>query len=587
MNQISSKNNDLDTELLNKIPAGIVILDRNDNQPVFANRKIRDDLKLQDEQELSKELFLDFLAPSERQRFIEISRSEIQPGISEWKSLTLTGKETWTQLRVAPISEKYLLVIVRNIGKIQEILEELNVIEAKYQALVERDPNFLFILKNGVFEYYNKAFSNKLGYSKDEIEKHRSMPTFFVAPDDREKIARFLLKSKRDLITGVIPREKDNFKRYNQPDETTEFNLMRQDGSYIPVHAIVKRVYSGKDIFIQGVLIDLSSIKELQDMKLDFLAMTQHQFRSPLLNLKGYLDFYKKRVKDGISTEEKEALGTKLIEIFGRNVNQLVSITKDLNDVALIQREKFKCNLRGENFNPILQQVIEDLEFLIRNYRIDLIVKYPSNPCIVNLDRDRISQALSNVLENAIRFTGHGIIEIDVTVEKDGQFLKVTVIDNGVGIDSTNLENIGKPFMTFHPSASRLGLGLYLTQEIINAHGGSFHITSPGFNQGTSVTIKLPLLVPLDKDVIPLHSMTESSLNQIIRIAKTSENMLKRLEAVHQLGNGTYSDIELEDVISALEQVILYDRDRTIRNLAGKFYSQIVEKKENAISDAS
>ncbi|MFX1249916.1 MAG: sensor histidine kinase, partial [Promethearchaeota archaeon] len=382
-------------------------------------------------------------------------------------------------------------------------------------------------------------------------------------------------------------REKDNFKRYNQPDETTEFSLMRQDGSYIPVHAIVKRVYSGKDIFIQGVLIDLSSIKELQDMKLDFLAMTQHQFRSPLLNLKGYLDFYKKRVKDGISTEEKEALGTKLIEIFGRNVNQLVSITKDLNDVALIQREKFKCNLRGENFNPILQQVIEDLEFLIRNYRIDLIVKYPSNPCIVNLDRDRISQALSNVLENAIRFTGHGIIEIDVTVEKDGQFLKVTVIDNGVGIDSTNLENIGKPFMTFHPSASRLGLGLYLTQEIINAHGGSFHITSPGFNQGTSVTIKLPLLVPLNKDVISLHSMTESSLNQIIRIAKTSENMLKRLEAVHQLGNGTYSDIELEDVISALEQVILYDRDRTIRNLAGKFYSQIVEKKENAISDAS
>ncbi|MFX0124958.1 MAG: ATP-binding protein [Candidatus Hodarchaeota archaeon] len=588
---MSSKREMFDTKftnLLDKIPAGIVILDRNkNNEPVFANKKVREDLQINNEQGLDKDLFLAFLDPSEQRKFLELSNSNVLPKKSEWKGLTLTGKQTWVQLRTAPLDDDYYMVIIRNIGKIKEIIDEVSATEAQYQAVMERDPNFLFILKNGVLEYYNQAFINKLDYTEEEMTRHKSMPTLFVAPEDREKIARFLLQSKRDLIRGKVPKEIDNRKRYYHPDETTEFNLLCKDGSRIPVHAIVRRVYSVRDVFIQGVLIDLSSIKELQDMKLDFLTLTQHQLRTPLLNLKGYLDFYSKQLQKGLSIEEKQALESRFIEVFKRNIEQMVSLTKDLNDIALIQHGKLKCNLRGENINPILQKIIEDHEFLLRKYRIDLIVHYPSTPYIVNLDRDRISQALSNVLENAIRFTGHGVVEIFTSIENDGQHLKLTIKDNGVGIDTINLEDIGKPFITFHPSASRLGLGLYLTNEIINAHGGSLEITSSGFNKGTTVIITLPLLVSPDRDVATFQPIKDSALNELIRIATTSENMLQRMEAVHQLGNGNYFGPELENVISTLEKVILYDQDRTIRNLAGKFYSQKVEIREKAISDAS
>lgn len=576
------------TNLLDKIPAGILILDRNNNnEPIFANKKVREDLQLNEKQSIDKDNFLAFLDPSDQQQVVELASSRILPGISEWKGLTLEGKQTWIQLRIAPLDDDYYIVIIRNIGKIKEIIDEVSATEAQYQAVMERDPNFLFILKNGVLEYYNQAFIEKLNYTKEEINRHKSMPTFFVAPEDREKIARFLIQSKRDLITGNVPKEIDNHKRYYHPDETTELNLLCNDGSRIPVHAIVRRVYFRKDVFIQGVLIDLSSIKELHDMKLDFLTMTQHQLRTPLLNLKGYLDFYSKQLDKGVSTEEKQALESRFIEVFKRNIDQMVSLTKDLNDVALIQRGKLKCNLRGENINPILQKVIEDLEFLLRKYRIDLIVQYPSIPYIVNLDRDRISQALSNVLENAIRFTGHGVIEVYTSIENDGQHLKLTIKDKGVGINTNNLEDIGKPFVTFHPSASRLGLGLYLTNEIIIAHGGSLEVTSSGYNKGTTVTFTLPLLVSQDEEVLSEKPIKDSTLTELFRIATTSENMLKRMEAVHQLGNGDYTGLELENVISTLEKVILYDQDRTIRNLAGKFYSQKVEMKKKANSDAS
>ena len=588
---MSSNNKPLDTsvfDLLNKIPSGIIILDKkNNNTPIFANKKVREDLQIGYDQDIDRDIFLAFLDPSDHQKFVELSNSEILPGESEWKALTLTGKQTWIQLRIAPLDENYYIVIIRNIGKVKGIIDELSATETQYKAVMERDPNFLFILKNGVLEYYNQAFIEKLNYTEEEINRNKSMPTFFVAPENREIVARFLVESKRDLITGKVPKEIEDHERYYHPEETTEFNLLRSDGSRLPVHAIVRRAYSVNDVFIQGVLIDLSSIKELQDMKLDFLALTQHQLRTPLLNMKGYLDYYSKQLEKGISTDEKQALESKFIEVFKRNIDQMVSLTQELNDVSMIQQGKLKCNLRGENINPILQKVIEDLEFLLRKYRIDLIVQYPSTPYIVNLDRDRISQALSNVLENAIRFTGHGIVEIFMSIENERQNLKLTIQDNGVGIDPINLEEIGKPFATFHPSASRLGLGLYLTNEIIEAHGGSLEIKSSGFHKGTTVTITLPLLVSPDRDGTPFYSTKDSALNELIRIATTSESMLQRMEAVHRLGNGKYSGSELENVISTLEKVILYDQDRTIRNLAGKFYSQQIQIRENAISDVS
>ncbi len=581
MNSKESSEKPFDPNLLNKLPLGIAVLDKhNDNQLIFINKKAREDLQIPSELVASDVLFSSFIHPSERQKFMRTWSSDSLPKVSEWKILKPEEKVSWIQLQVTPLDKQLYMVEIRDIDKIKKISSKLSTIEAQYQALIEKDPNFLFIFKNGIIEYYNQAFIDKLGYTADEIDQRRGMPTFLVAPEHREKIARVLVESKREIITSIDKREKDP--QIQRQDETIEFDLLCKDGSRVPVHAIINRVYSGKDVIIQGIMIDLSSIKELQDMKLDFLYLTQHQLRTPIYILKNSLDFYKKRIRDGLNPEEKEIFEANLIEVFSRNVDSMISLTKDLNDIALIQHSKLKCNLRGENFIPILQEVIEDLDFFLRKYRIDLIVQYPPTPLIVNLDRNRISQALRNVIENAIRFTGHGIVEVNITIQND-KYLKLLVKDNGIGIDPANLAVVGKPFVTFHPSASGLGLGLYLTKEIIAFHDGTVEILSEGWKTGTSVIISIPLLTSPENAAYS----GDSSLDEIIRTASTSENMLKRMEAIHRLGNGNYDGIELDRVISTLEKVILYDKDQTIRNLASKFYSQKVEQNKNATSDAS
>lgn len=570
-----------DPEFLDKLPAGVVVLFK--NKPVFINEKVRKDLRIAHTKSLEVDFFLKLLDPSERERFLSVSMMDPLPEVSEWKAITFEGNPTWIQLRITPLDNDFNLVIIRNIGKVKKILAELSATEKLYQALIERAPNFLFIFKNGEIGYYNQAFIDKLGYAKEEIDQKKSIPTFLIAPEDREKVARFLIESKRRFMTGAIPQV--TIEPYQLPEETSEFDLLCKDGSRIPVYAIIKRFYYGKEYIIQGVLIDLSAIKELNDMKFDFLTLSQHQLRTPLANMKGHLDYYLKRIQVDTDPEEKASLEMKLLTVFKRNINQMMAMIDDLNDIAAIRHGRLKCHLRGEDFIPVFQQSLDDLQFLLNQYRIHTIVEYPSIPLVVNLDRNRISQALRNVLENAIRFTGHGTVEIRVSTENNN-LLKLIIKDDGVGINPTQLEDIGKPFITFHPSASRLGLGLYLTKQIIEDHNGSFEITSNGWNKGTIVTIKLPLLVsPIDEEDIIETSERLSRVNQLIESIKSARNTNEKIEIIQKLGNGKFRGKDLDRVISVLEQLILYEDERTIRDLASKFYSKQVNERKKATSD--
>ncbi|MHA2307099.1 MAG: PAS domain-containing sensor histidine kinase, partial [Candidatus Hodarchaeales archaeon] len=531
----------------------------------------------------NKILDLDFLSSffddEDEAKIKEILISEAPlPTSSEWKFKLPTGETTWVQFRVTQLDEEHNLIVIRNIGMLKQITAEKYATKAQYEALIEKAPNFMFIYKNGIVEYFNQAFTTKLGYTHEELEQRRDMPTFLVAPEFRKDVATFLLETRRDHMKGKIAEEMHN--QYQIPDITAEIELISKDGTKIPVYAIIRRIYSKKDSIVQGVLVDLSEITKLQETKFDFLTLSQHFLRTPIANLKGYLDLYKSQIGANTNIEVKKALEEKFFDVFERNVNRLVSLANDLNDISLIRSGKLKCNLRGEDLVPILRQVVNELEYFLRRYRIEINIEYPLIPYVVNLDRDRISQALRNVLENAIKFTGHGSIKISLFAQESEKII-LKVEDTGVGINPANLTDIGKPFMTFHKSSSGLGLGLYLTKEIIQDHNGTIEIESEGFHKGTSVTISLPLLVPLipfSTIIDSIHKDSKTDIDQIIENATISKSEEVRRDAISQLGN--YKGPQKEKVISALEKCILYDKNQSLRNLASDLYSQLMKKKE-------
>jgi PAS domain S-box-containing protein len=586
---VSPSNKIFDPEFLDKLPIGIIITRRIRSegiQIVFTNKKFQNDYKLLvgkiDDQILNIDFLLSYFEPVDLNRIQDILNSEAAiPTISEWKFKLPSGETTWVQFRVTKLDDEHNLIIIRNIGMLMQVTAEKDATKAQYEALIEKAPNFMFIYKDGIVEYFNQAFTEKLGYTHEELNQRRDMPTFLVAPEYRKEVATFLLETRRELMKGKITEELHD--QYKSPEITTELELVSKDGTRIPVYAIIRKIYSKKSSIVQGVLVDLSEIKKIQETKFDFLTLSQHFLRTPIANLKGYLDLYKSQIQKDISIKEKESLEKKYLEIFERNVNRLISLVKDLNDISLIRSGKLKCHLRGEDFIPILQQIIGELEYLLRRYRIDLIVEYPPIPYVVSLDRDRISQALRNVLVNAITFTGHGTINITLSTQNN-ETLVLKVEDTGVGINPEVLEDVGKPFMTFHSSSSGLGLGLYLTKEIIKDHNGTLEIQSEGFHKGTQVTITLPLLIPLVPISTIIDSVTKESksdLDSLIKIATTSESILARLDAVKRIGS--YSGPQKEKALSALEKCILYDKDKTIRNLSSKLYTQLAENIEEDI----
>ncbi len=575
-----------DSTFLEKLPVGIIIIRRNQetgNKIIFTNRKFQNDFKILvgkiDRRILDLDFLLSFFETNDEMRIKGILLSESPlPMESEWKFKLPAGDSTWVQFRVTQLDEEHNLIVVRNIGLLKRITAEKYATKAQYEALIEKAPNFMFIYKNGLIEYFNQAFIDKLGYTFEELDQRRDMPTFLIAPEFRKKVASFLLESRRDLMKGKIAEELHN--QYKIPDITTEIELMSKNGTRFPVYAVVKRIYSKSDTIVQGFMVDLSEIKKLQEMKFDFLTLSQHFLRTPIANLKGYLDLYRSQSESTVDIKDKKVLETRFLDVFERNVNRLISLANDLNDISLIRSRKLKCNLRGEDFVPILKQVILELEYLLQQYRIDIIVEYPVIPYVVNLDRDRISQALRNILENAIKFTGHGTINLSLTTQKNEKIILI-IEDTGVGINPENLADIGKPFMTFHKSSSGLGLGLYLTKEIINDHNGTIEIESEGFHHGTTVTISLPLLVPLisfSTTVDSIHKDVKVYVDQIIENATTSKSEIVRREAITQLGK--YKGPQKEKVISALEKCILYDKKQSLRNLSSELYSQLLKQSE-------
>ncbi len=571
-----------DADFLDKLPAGIVVL--KDRQIYYANTKARIDLKIPtSHKNLSIEQFVQFLAHSDREKFARtVSNKDIPlPRESEWQALLPDGNTTWIQVRVSSIGERYDLILIRHIGKFMQIRADLDSQQKQFQDLFSKSPNFLFIFKNGIIDWYSQAFIEKLGYTEEEIEERKSLPTFFVCPEHRAKIAAYLLETKRDLFTGKV--DDDTIAtQFVSPDETTELELLCKDGTRIPVMASVKKLYIGNTAIVQGIMVDLTPVKQLTDMKFDFLTLSQHTLRTPISNLRGHLDFYNSRLVNGITDDEKGILENNMLTAFGRNLSQLETIVNDLNDIAAVRIGKFKCTLMLEDFVPILQQAIDGLEFLLKRYRVHLVIEYPTTPFIINVDRIRMLQALRNIFENAIRFTGHGTVEIALNIEND-KIIRLTCKDTGVGINQENLQYIGEPFMTFHSSASQLGLGVFLAKQVIADHGGSFEIESEGFNQGCQVTIDLPLMIPPEEKLSTNEN--ESSLIDLLKQASTSQNYITRMDAIQQLGKiGLEEEEKQVEILTGLEHIILHDPDRTIRNLASNFYSKIKTETEKEVS---
>jgi signal transduction histidine kinase len=226
-------------------------------------------------------------------------------------------------------------------------------------------------------------------------------------------------------------------------------------------------------------------------MKDEFLATLSHELRTPLNSILGWAVL----VREGKLASDREQSALEAIE---RNARMQARLIEDLLDVSRIISGKFTVDSSVVGLNQIVESAIDVVRpaALAKHIRIEL--NKPSTPVRVSGDAARLQQVVWNLLSNAVKFTSdRGSIVVNFAVAE--QHATISVSDNGAGIAPEFLPYVFDRFRQADGSSTRrhggLGLGLAIVRHIIEMHGGSVSVESRGKGQGTTFTIKLPLLV--------------------------------------------------------------------------------------------
>ncbi len=227
-------------------------------------------------------------------------------------------------------------------------------------------------------------------------------------------------------------------------------------------------------------------LKRADRMKDEFLAVLSHELRNPLGAIRNGLYLMSDdRVKDQAHIRD----------MMERQLRQLLRLMEDLLDVSRITRGKIELRREPVELRSMVQDAVDSTRPAIESMDHTLAVDLPEGPILVQGDRVRLAQVLSNILGNAAKFTPRGGL-IAVNAHSENGSVVIRVRDNGIGIPPHMVDRVFEMFTQADHSPTRqnggLGIGLSLVRGLVEAHGGSVKATSDGPGAGSEIEVRLP-----------------------------------------------------------------------------------------------
>jgi two-component system OmpR family sensor kinase len=231
----------------------------------------------------------------------------------------------------------------------------------------------------------------------------------------------------------------------------------------------------------------VSSLRQLDEMKGQFVSSVSHELRTPLTSIKGFLESLLAEEPGPLNEEQREEL-----EIVYRNATRLQDLVDDLLTLSRLESGRIEMDMRPLEVSTVLSDACEELRPAAHEGGLEVRLE-PERPLVVRADKLRLHQALGNLLGNAIKFSGDGD-EVVVRAFGANGTAVIEVSDSGVGIPPDELPRIPERFFRASTAgaAQGTGLGLAITQEIVDAHGGRMEVYSE-LGVGSTFRISLPL----------------------------------------------------------------------------------------------
>lgn len=232
-------------------------------------------------------------------------------------------------------------------------------------------------------------------------------------------------------------------------------------------------------------------LAELDIAKSDFVSVAAHQLRTPLTGIKWSYTALLDPDTGSLNPDQKE-----IVEKGLASISNTLDLINDLLDVAHIEEGKMKFEIKRQSIFPILKKVVEGFKLIADEKKISLSVKIPDESGFPDLDIDteKMGLALTNLLDNAIKYTPNGG-RIDFSISQEQGAVRIAVQDSGIGIPKSQKNRLFSKFFRADNAASvqtsGTGLGLYMVKKIIDRHGGKIVVDSAE-GKGTAFIITIP-----------------------------------------------------------------------------------------------
>jgi len=229
---------------------------------------------------------------------------------------------------------------------------------------------------------------------------------------------------------------------------------------------------------------EITKEKNLEKIKKDFVINVSHELRTPLTSIKGYLETI-----EGLDKTQKKYLDTAL-----RNTDRLINIVKDLLLISELESDEFELNQENVDIQELILKVVKIFNQKIEKKSLDIKIDIEKKLPLFKGDSFKLEQMIINLLDNAVKYTEQGSIEI--SAKRTDSKIDITIKDTGIGIPDKDLPRIFERFYVVDKSRSRnvggTGLGLSIVKHIVHLHKGTVKVESkPGI--GTAFHVSLPL----------------------------------------------------------------------------------------------
>lgn len=343
-------------------------------------------------------------------------------------------------------------------------IRELSFFEVDSQGFL--DPNF----NQGIESF---------GYNQEDVQKGLNALQLFI-PEQHTKIMGLLSHSLGDV-----------------KQEDREYTGLRKNGSTFSVLIFSKPLMKAKkQVGRRGIVIDITDLKEIEkerelihERRKQFIKIVNHELRSPINTIAGFIEFLRSS-DERVSKEKKE----KYFEQITVNIERLSAMVDNISDLTKIEKGILRLEKKNENFCEFFNRYINSFEMLLG----DQIVYSGCNRSnvLAFIDKKKIMSVFDNVIDNAVNHTSKKNRKISVEVIFEIHEVLVKISDNGAGIEPQNINKIFEPFITIPTefSVKGTGIGLFVSKEILEKHGGTITVRSKGKNYGSTFLISIPIV---------------------------------------------------------------------------------------------